>query len=232
MNVAITIPVYNEEANIERSVEKLLKFCRKNLPYNFKIIIADNCSTDSTPEIGKSLERKHPKYVKYFYINRKGRGFALKSSWSKFTADVNVYMDADLATDLSALLILINYVFYGYDIVSGSRYLKKSVAKRTLMRRIISDTYRYYVKLFFWNNLTDFQCGFKAVNRKVVKHILPEIKDNKFFFDTELILTSLAYHYKVKEIPIHWHEGKQTRVDFVDTIKDYLIKIIQLRFKL
>ena len=232
MNVVITIPVYNEEANIERSVEELLKFCKKNLFYNFKIIIADNKSTDSTPKIGKSLEKKHSKYVKYFYINQKGKGLALKHSLIKFTADVNVFMDADLATDLSALLPLINYVFYGYDIVSGSRYLKQSIAKRTLMRRLISDVYRYYVKLFFWNNLTDFQCGFKAVNKRVVKNLIPKIKDNEFFFDTELMLTALAHGYKVKEIPVYWHEGKQTRVDFVDTIKNHLIKTIQMRFKL
>ncbi len=230
-NVTIVLPVYNEEDKLERNTLKLLEFCKKNIRHPFEIVIADNNSKDKTREIAEKLSKKH-KQINYLYINRKGRGIALKTAWKEYKADVNIYMDIDLATDLSALPRLIDEVVKGNNVVVGSRYLRNSKIKRTPFRMLISKVYNLMVRAMFKTRIKDMQCGFKAVDKKTVDNVIPRTEDTQFFFDTELILTAEAMHYKVKEIPVKWKEGKDTKVDFVRTITNYIKSLIKLRRRL
>jgi len=98
--IDITIPVYNEEAVLEKSIAKLRKFLKS---YNKKcrIIIANNSSTDKTLEIAKNLAKKY-QGVSYIHLGKKGRGRALKKSWLNSKAGIVSYMDVDLSTGLDA----------------------------------------------------------------------------------------------------------------------------------
>ena len=70
--VLITIPVYNEEFLIYNSINKLRDFCQKNLQnYDWKIVIADNNSTDRTAEMAKKLEKESGGEVFYKFILKK-----------------------------------------------------------------------------------------------------------------------------------------------------------------
>src|SRR3989338_7136156 len=100
-------------------------------------------------------------------------------------------MDVDLSTDLNSLLPLILSLRQGYDIAIGSRLLSQSkVINRPLKREVMSRVYNILIKLFFRVKVSDAQCGFKAVNRAVVADLLPHIKDNAWFFDSELLITA------------------------------------------
>ena len=84
---------------------------------------------------------------------------------------------------------MINALKKGYDIAIGSRLLGKSrVRKRPLKREILSRGYNILIKLFFGTHYSDAQCGFKAVTRRVVIKLIPYIKDNAWFFDSELLI--------------------------------------------
>src|SRR6185503_21274586 len=47
----VVVPVYNEERDLEPCVRRLHAYLRASVPFSFRITIADNASTDSTPEI-------------------------------------------------------------------------------------------------------------------------------------------------------------------------------------
>src|ERR1700729_824103 len=149
--VEITVPAYNEEEELEKHITILAKFCNKNLSmYDWHITIADNASTDNTPVIGATLAKKNSR-ISLLRLEQKGRGRAVKRSWSSSHADFCVYMDLDLSTDLAHLPILINALQNGYDIAIGSRLAKGAkVEGRTPLREITSRTLNFFfIQLLF-----------------------------------------------------------------------------------
>ena len=117
--VEITIPVYNEEKELEKHITILYNFCKKNLTqYTWHITIADNASKDATSPIAKNIVKKFPE-VSLFTLKQKGRGRAVKESWKKSNADYCVYMDLDLSTDLIHLPNIIKALEQGSDIAIG-----------------------------------------------------------------------------------------------------------------
>jgi glycosyltransferase involved in cell wall biosynthesis len=232
--IILAIPVYNEEKILNGSIEKLHNYMSQNIKYDWEIIIADNGSTDRTKEISDNLS-KNLQRVSSVHLGFKGRGNALKYVWTNFKADVYAYCDADLATDISNLKELFDSVIDGNNLVIGSRYNKGSASKRTFGRWLISVIYIFCVKLLFKTKICDFQCGFKALDNKIVKEIIPQIKDKEWFFDTELIL--LAEHskrYRIKELPIRWQETrvKDSKVKILKTSINYIKNLVRLRLNI
>ena len=103
-SIEITIPILNEEATLSSQVRKVHSYIQENLQDigPITIILADNGSTDSTPDIAKKLSTELSS-VNYLRLEKRGVGLALKSAWGGSTADIVGYMDLDLATDLSHL---------------------------------------------------------------------------------------------------------------------------------
>ncbi|MEM5793453.1 MAG: glycosyltransferase family 2 protein [Candidatus Aenigmatarchaeota archaeon] len=230
MKICVTLPVYNEEEQLEGSVDKVLGVCRKNYK-NFEILIADNASKDRTLEIAKKLSEKYPE-VRYIHLPQKGRGRALKKAWMSTDADIMCYMDIDLSTDLKHLKELTDAIEEGYDISFGSRMKKESELKRSLKRDILSRGYVFLLKIFLNFQFTDAQCGFKAINSRVAAELIPKIKDNEWFFDTELLIKAQYFGYRLKEIPVKWIEDKGSTVNIPKTVKSYLKNIFRLRKEL
>lgn len=219
--VEITIPVYNEEKELEERVGVLYDFCLKHLSptYNWHITIADNASTDSTPTVGNTLQRKYPQ-VDLFRLKEKGRGRAIKQSWSKSNADYCVYMDLDLSTDLVHLPKIIKALEKGSDIAIGSRLAKGAkVEGRTMIREITSRTLNFFfIQFFFHTHFTDAQCGFKAVTKNVVQKLIPRVQDNGWFFDGEMLIVGEKMGFKIYEEPVHWVDNPGSTVRLVSTI--------------
>src|SRR5208282_2533528 len=90
--VDIVVPVYNEQADLERSIRRLHSFLAENVPYDWRIVIADNASVDETPAIAAALSRKLTR-TSAVRLELKGRGRALRTAWSASDADVVCYMD-------------------------------------------------------------------------------------------------------------------------------------------
>ncbi len=232
--ISIVIPVYNEEAIISRTIATLRDFCEKNIQnYDWKIIIADNNSADRTAELVKKLEKESAGKIIYKFIPQKGKGLAIRESWKSFAADIYVFTDADLATDLSALPTLIKSIESGYDLAIGSRFAKGSSVKRPMIRKIISKVFSILTCFMFGLKIKDYPCGFKGVNKNVIKNILPQVNNNEWFFDTELVIRSAKSGMKIKEIPVIWQDRDKTasksRVNILKVTKEYLRELLKLK---
>ncbi|MEO8456539.1 MAG: glycosyltransferase [Chloroflexota bacterium] len=109
--VDVVVPVYNEEKALPVSIPELRKFLLSpEFPYEWTIVIADNASIDNTPSVSRQLERDFPGEVRYNRIERKGRGYALKTTWGASDADIMSYMDVDLSTGIEAFPALIKAI--------------------------------------------------------------------------------------------------------------------------
>jgi glycosyltransferase involved in cell wall biosynthesis len=232
-SVDLVIPVLNEAHVLERSVTTVRDFLGVHLAeYSWRILILDNGSTDGTDEVAQSLADRHPEVV-FVRLTQRGRGRALRYAWMQSRADVCAYMDVDLSTDLSYFPKLVEAIARdGYDVATGSRLMRESRIKRAAKREIISRIYNLMVKLAFFTRFSDAQCGFKAVSRKVVDAIVPLVEDQSWFFDTELLVLSEKFGYRIKDIPIVWIDDDDSRVKIVRTAWEDIKGLARVRWTL
>ena len=229
--VDIVIPVLNEEKALTVCLDTLKKFLSTDCPYPCRIVIADNGSTDRTPEIASCLSEEN-KEVSWMRIEARGRGRALKQAWLASTADVVAYMDVDLSTDLSSFPDLVRSLDEeNFDLAIGSRLMKGSlVRKRTVKREITSRCYNMIIKSMFLNKFSDAQCGFKAMTTQSARILLPKIQDNGWFFDSELLIVAEKCGFRIKDIPVTWVDDPDSRVNVIKTAKDDIKGLFRLRF--
>jgi len=229
-SVDIVIPVYNEERTLERSVDTLLRFLRERFPYRWRIVVADNASVDTTLEIAKRLSSQYPE-VTHLHLDQKGRGRALRRAWLESDANIVSYMDVDLSTDLEAFLPLIDgLVHKGHHVAIGSRLKKGAQVERQPRREIISRCYNILIKLMFRNRFSDAQCGFKALTREAVADLVPIVKDQGWFFDSELLLRAEQRGYQIFEVPVAWVDDPDSRVNIAQTAWGDLKGLFRVRF--
>ena len=220
--VELVIPVYNEEADLERSVRSLRSYVDDNLPYATTITIADNASTDRTWAIAQRLCRELGD-VRAIHLDQKGRGRALRTAWLLSRADVVGYMDVDLSTDLDALLPLLAPLVSGdSDVAIGSRLASGAHVVRGAKREFISRAYNLILRVVLRARFSDAQCGFKAVRQPVVQALLPHIEDNSWFFDTELLVLAQRAGLRIHEVAVNWVDDPGTTVNVGATARDDL----------
>jgi glycosyltransferase involved in cell wall biosynthesis len=228
----IVIPVLNEERALPPSTRKLHGFMSQHLgEYDWRIIIADNGSTDATLDIARLLSEELPG-VSVMRLEQRGRGLALRTAWTKSKADIVGYMDVDLSTDLSALPPLIRAVDQdGYDIAVGSRLIKGAhVSKRPFKRELTSRAYSLIFRTMFLTSFCDAQCGFKALTRDAVEQIVPLVGSTRWFFDSELLILAEKNGFRIKEVPVTWTDDPDTRVKILGTAYEDMEGLMRLRF--
>ncbi len=136
--IEVVVPVYNEQAALERSIRRLHEFLSRQMPFAWRIVIADNASTDATPRIARQLSRRLEN-AKSIRLPVKARGHALRAAWTDSDADILCYMDVDLSTDLRALLPLVAGLVSGHsDVAIGTRLAHGSRVVRGRKRELIS----------------------------------------------------------------------------------------------
>lgn len=227
MTFDVTIPVLNEEATLERQVRILHEFLRNNFPETgqWRIVIADNGSTDNTRHIAAALCDEFPE-IQLVRVPEKGVGLALKTSWGQSKADIVGYMDLDLATDLRHFPQAYNALATeGFDLVYGTRLHKKSrVNGRTLKREVVSRVFNFLLKSYLGTRFSDGMCGFKWLRRE---HVGPLMEagavSNGWFFSTELLAAAEWKGLKICELPVIWTDDtSSSRVDILRLAKQYI----------
>lgn len=223
----VVIPVYNEEAALAGCVRRLLERLDA-LPWTYRVTIADNASTDATFEIGRRLSHERPQ-VQVVSMAEKGRGRALHQVWGNSDAEVLVYMDVDLSTDLDALLPLVAPLISGHsDLAIGTRLARASRVERGLKREVISRGYNAILRTVLRVRFSDAQCGFKAIRRAAAAELLPLVADQSWFFDTELLTVAERAGLRIHEVPVDWVDDPDSRVDIVRTALEDLRGVARL----
>lgn len=217
LSLDIAVPVYNEQATLESSIRRLHAYLTDAVEQSWRITIADNASTDETPAIADRLAGELPGVVAV-HLPLKGRGRALKHVWGASAAEVLVYLDEDLSTDLAALPPLVAPLLSGHsDLAIGTRLGRTSRVTRGGKREFISRSYNLLLRRAMSVGFSDAQCGFKAIRKDVAQRLLPLVEDDAWFFDTELLILAERSGLRIHEIPVDWVDDPQSSVDIVST---------------
>lgn len=204
--ILITIPTWNEELIIAKTIERVVEVTKTMLnEHNVVIEIADNASTDRTVNIVSDLP------VRLLKLSEKGKGLAIRRSWEQHLddADVLIFTDADLAADLSILPVMIDSLLRGEsDIVCGSRFVSGSSVQRRPLREIVSRTFRLVQHAILHLPVEDAQCGLKAISASSASRLLSKCAENGWLFDSELLAFAQKSGFRIREVPVQWIENR------------------------
>jgi len=230
-SLSVFIPFYNEEHILQGHVLQVYRYLL-GLRAPFELFLVDDGSTDSTPSLCRSLAKKYPR-IKYLrFDNGPSRRENLAQAFRKAKRDIVIYMDCDLAADLSSVRDLVEGIRAGHDIVIGSRY-KGIKAKRSLYRLAWSKAYNMVVRTLFGTDFQDHQCGFKAFERKVILSLVQEAgydetRRRGWFWDAEILLRAKRGGFSVLETPVKWEAGQKSSFAFMREIKTlgYMLSLL------
>jgi glycosyltransferase involved in cell wall biosynthesis len=226
--VDLVIPVYNEEAVLQKSVSALSGALDGHVDFPWRIVVVDNGSVDGTREIGEKLTQIFDRY-QFLHLTEKGRGRALAAAWTETDAEFSIYMDVDLSTDISAVPQVVALLQDGADIVTGSRLDPRSQVKRCIKREILSRGYNHLIRLVLRTRcFDDAQCGFKGVRLETVRPLLRIVRNRNWFFDTELLVLGEYASLSVRTLPVTWVEDSDTRVNIPKTVMEDLKGLARL----
>ncbi|HEX3679402.1 MAG TPA: bifunctional glycosyltransferase family 2/GtrA family protein [Galbitalea sp.] len=215
----VVVPVYNEQASLERSIRTLHEYLAAEIEVPWQITIADNASTDATLELATFLTYDLDR-VAVLHLDDRGRGRALKRAWLESNARVVAYLDVDLSTDLRGLPPLIAPLLSGHsDVAIGTRLAASARVTRAGKREFISRSYNFLLRRLMGAQFSDAQCGFKAMRTDVAAKLLPLVEDTGWFFDTELLILAERSGMRIHEVPVDWVDDPDSRVDLVSTAK-------------
>ena len=229
--IVVTVPACNESKNLRKCVEMLLKVTPR-LGEDFRIVIAEDGSTDGTDIIAQELEHMYTQVTHLHSPQKLGKGLALKRAFNKVEGDIYAFIDCDLATNMKFFPQLINSIKEGNDLALGSRYMDGAEADRTVLRDLSSRVYNRLIRILFKDNVFDHQIGFKAFSNRLIKDILNECNSTGWFWDTEILIRSINNNYKIVEFPVEWKEKKNNRGSLkmvTDVAIQNVIGIIELK---
>jgi glycosyltransferase involved in cell wall biosynthesis len=225
--VSVILPVYNEARVLRQNAAKLER-ALASVSGDFEIIISENGSTDDTVEKAKSLESERVRVL--HHAQRLGKGAAIKAAAEYARGQIVIFMDADLASNPDHVRQLISYIEDGADIVVGSRYMDGSKTKRDPVRNTASKGFNWLVRASLGSRLLDHQCGFKSFRKDRVLPVINEIEEQRWFWDTELLVRAQRKGLKIKEIPIEWVEAADSKFRLMQDSFQMLRALV--RFKL
>src|SRR6201747_1899709 len=130
-------------------------------------------------------------------------------------------MDVDLSTGLEALLPLIAPLISGHsDVAIGTRLANGARVVRGPRRELISRGYNRLLHTALRTRFSDAQCGFKAARRDALEALLGDVRDDAWFFDTELLVLAQRRGLRIHEVPVDWVDDPDSRVRIVRTATD------------
>ncbi len=230
----IAIPVLNEENRLKSGIEKLITFLKtENLLSQTQLSIADNGSTDRTEEHARELVNIYSN-VRYLKVGQKGVGLALKKAWGDSTGHWVGYMDVDLAADIKHIKDVFRLLLdEQIEVVTGSRLLAESeVVNRMLTREITSRGFNKILQSALGIHFTDGMCGFKFIKRSIFDLLMERgVHNDEWFFCTEFLVKAEWLGFNIHELPVHWTDDRDSKVELWKTIAKYLKEIRRLKLE-
>src|SRR5258706_8333072 len=206
--LSVIIPVYNEAATFKQLLETVI-----NVPLPKEIVIIDDCSTDGTRELLRSLEKEAAALaygknttIKFFYQEKnQGKGAAIRTGIEQATGDIVIIQDADLEYNPEEYPRVIEPILSGdADVVYGSRFLGERRRVLYFWHRMGNKFLTLLSNIFTNLSLTDMETCYKAFKTDVIKSI--PLRSNRFGFEPEITAKVAKLHLNIYEVPISYNE--------------------------
>lgn len=211
--LTILMPCLNERLTLGTCIEKANGFLEKH-GVSGEIVIGDNGSTDGSIELAKSLG------ARVVNVPERGYGSALIGGINAAKGKYIIMGDSDDSYDFSRLMLHVEKLREGYDLVMGNRFrggIEKG-AMPFLHRYLGNPVLSFIGRLFFRTAIKDFHCGLRGFNRERMLSINLECPGMEFA--SEMVVKSILNNFKVTEVPTTLSKDGRDRPPHLNTWTD------------
>ena len=225
MDVSVVIPVFNEESTLQ-TIFTLIKKTR--IPS--EIIIIDDGSTDSTPQIIKKLLEDPSVRAITFPVNR-GKGAAVSAGIKAAHGEIIILQDADLEYNPGEYEKLLRpFEENQAQVVYGTRFMTNKKMTSYFLHFVANKILTMITNILYKSSLNDMETGCKIFRKDIFEQL--QIKADGFDFEPEFTAKLLKRKIKIYEVPItfkprNYAQGK--KIKFHDAI-EAIWTLIKVRF--
>ncbi|HLC68944.1 MAG TPA: glycosyltransferase family 2 protein [Candidatus Bilamarchaeaceae archaeon] len=197
MKISFITPVYNEETNIEKNIQKILSFAKNNFK-DFEIIAVDDGSSDHSWKILEKLRSKNIIIDKN--PHNMGPGAAFRRGFALAKGDVIVTLDSDLSYPIEDTSKLLKKLNEGYGGVVASPFLQGAGHTHVpFFRLLLSKLGTLIYTIFLGQYLSAYTCFFRAYRKGVIKNL--KLEANGFESQVEIIWKTRRMGHRFAEVP-------------------------------
>jgi glycosyltransferase involved in cell wall biosynthesis len=213
VELSVVMPCLNEAATLEPCILKaqraLLEACISG-----EIIIADNGSTDGSPEIAARLG------AKVVRVTARGYGNALMGGIAAAAGKYVVMGDADESYDFGHIPRFVEKLREGADLVMGNRFRGgiRPKAMPALHKYLGNPMLTRIGRLFFRSSVGDFYCGLRGFRKDAYEKM--QLRTTGMEFATEMVVKASLLALRVAEVPTTLSPDGRNRPPHLRTWRD------------
>jgi glycosyltransferase involved in cell wall biosynthesis len=206
--LTVFFPAYNDSGTIASLVIRAVQVAGTLTP-DFEVIVVNDGSQDSTPQILDELAKVYPSRVRIVHhVNNRGYGGALRSGFAAAAKDIVFYTDGDAQYDPAEMTLLWNELQPDVDWVNGYKISRSDPMHRIIIGRI----YHHLVKLLFGFTVRDVDCDFRLIRRRVFEQV--RLEKNSGVICLEMMKKFHDAGFRVAEVPVHHYHRAYGKSQF------------------
>lgn len=203
-SLSVFFPAYNEEGNLESTINKAYKYLKTGVR-DWEIIIVDDGSKDETGVIADHLAKKDQRIRVIHNRPNLGYGGALKVGFYNGTKPWIAFTDGDGQFDITELDLFFDKQQQTNSPVIIGYYLSRAVSKSQI---ITTKIWEFIVYVLFGLKVKDIDCALKLISKDVIDHI-PKLESTRgAFISSELLIKIKKSGYKMTEVGVHHYPRK------------------------
>jgi glycosyltransferase involved in cell wall biosynthesis len=222
MHVSVVIPIHNEASTVPTAVPELLEQLSA-VDATFEVTLVENGSTDNTAAIATDIARARPS-VRVVSLDDPDYGAAMRRGFLDAGGDWVVNFDIDYFSGSFVAAAIGSEA----DVVLASKRAPGARDTRGPLRRLATWAFNFLLRMLFGVGVTDTH-GMKAVRRRVVADIGPQVVSTQDMFDTELVIRAERAGYRIEEVPATVVETRDARSAIWGRVPRTLLALVRLR---
>ncbi|MGI5860425.1 MAG: glycosyltransferase family 2 protein [Myxococcales bacterium] len=223
--ISIVIPVYNEAAIVQSAVEELVRALDEQ-QLDYELILAENGSSDSTPEIVDGLASRLPR-LRALHVGEPNYGRALKEGILSARGTYVISDEIDLC-DVDFYQRALPLLRSGEaEMVVGSKAARGARDERPVLRRLGTKVINGVLRVSLGFRGTDTH-GLKAFRRDALLPVARACLVDKDMFASELVIRAGRMGRRVVEIPVVVHEKRKPTINLVRRVPNVMKNIGKL----
>jgi glycosyltransferase involved in cell wall biosynthesis len=201
MKLSLIVPIYNKAAVVIPSLTGILNVLDQLDGLDYEVIAVIDGSPDNSYELAKTIKHRNLR-VENLLVNR-GKGGAVTYGFSLATGDYIGFMDCGLDINPASLVYYTREFKHGYDALIANRFLRHSVYKSGILRKLYSHGFYMFRTLLFSTPVFETQVGLKVFSKRAISAVLPRIKETGWLLDLEILSLMRKLGLKsIKEVPV------------------------------
>lgn len=230
VDLSLVIACYNEEYELADSVRQVVEILDSSR-WSWEIIFVDDVSRDRTRELIDQLIAQYPdkSLRKLFHEHNTGRGRTVTDGFHLAHGRFIGYIDIDLEVHARYIPSMLLALEHGTDVATAHRIYK--VQPRLFNRFVASQGYAHLMRWLLGVHLKDTETGYKFFNRERIMPLLDQVENERWFWDTEIMVRAVLAGLTIQEIPCLFirRYDKQSTVNVITDSIDYFKNLWRFR---